>query len=467
MKASRLACLLTLLVAGLSPIRAQTQTDLFVVTSDFATGSVALLPAGASEAQINLLTVHADATGQYHDGHIYIVNRLGQDNVIVLDAARPTEPLTQYSVGNGTNPHQIHIVTPQKAYVTRYDDASLLIVDPRDGAELGTIDLSAFADGDGLPEMSQMIRVDDHIYVSVQRLDRNNGWISEASYLVAIDPATDQLVDLDETIDGIQGISLAAPNPNSVVAAGHRIAVGVVAGFGDRAGGIDVIDPVNGRSLGLAVSEQDLGGDISLLTMASATTGFAVVSDENFANLVKPFDLATGTVGEALSGLSGGFISSVVVDGDRLIVGDRGSFSDPTAAGLKIYDVATDMLIGSRIDTGLPPASIVPLHNVATAIAVTSDVTPASSSLSAGYPNPFNATVQIPLQTTGGTIDIAVYNDLGQRVRSLVSASLPAGSYNLSWHGLDDAGASVGSGTYVVQLQSDDLRQTQKVTLLK
>ncbi|MEE3264088.1 MAG: hypothetical protein VX290_14690, partial [Candidatus Latescibacterota bacterium] len=84
-----------LLIAVACPFgSAWAQTDMFVVTSDFATGSAAVLSAGSDAAQVNLFTVHADAVGQYHEGRIYIVNRLGQDNIIVLDAASPTQPLT-------------------------------------------------------------------------------------------------------------------------------------------------------------------------------------------------------------------------------------------------------------------------------------------------------------------------------------------------------------------------------------
>ncbi|MBT4097376.1 MAG: hypothetical protein HOM68_15740 [Gemmatimonadetes bacterium] len=460
-----LSLLLVGLATGLAPATAQ--TDLFVVTSDFATGSAAILQASAEDAQVNLLTVHADAIGQYFDDRIYIVNRLGQDNVIVLDAANPTQPLTQFSVGNGTNPHQIYVVSPDKAYVTRYDDSHLLVVDPRDGTELGTIDLSEFADGDGLPEMSEMIGVDDRVYVSCQRLDRDNGWISDASFLIAIDTANDAVVDLDAVTPGTQGIRLSATNPSSLVAAGRHIAVAVVAGFGDHEGGIDLVDPTSGRSLGLAVSETDLEGDISLLTMTSATRGFTVVSDANFINSVKPVNLETGAVGEPLSGLSGGFISSIVVDGDRVIVGDRGSFSDPTAAGLKIYDVETGMLIAGPIDTGLPPASVVPLRNVATAIVATNSIVPATSALDAAYPNPFNATIQIPLRTTGGDIDVAIFNLLGQRLRTLTHAHLSAGAYQLSWDGLTDAGTTAANGPYLVLLHSHDTQLRQKIMLLK
>jgi outer membrane protein assembly factor BamB len=460
-----LSLLLIGITTGLVPATAQ--TDLFVVTSDFSTGSAAILPASSDDAQVNLLTIHADAIGQYFDGRIYIVNRLGQDNVIVLDPANPTQPLAQFSVGNGTNPHQIYVVSPSKAYVTRYDDSHLLVVDPRDGAELGTVDLSEFADGDGLPEMAEMIGVDDRVYVSCQRLDRDNGWVSDASFLIAIDTVHDAVVDLDAVTPGAQGIRLSAPNPGSIVAAGRHIAAAVVAGFGDLEGGIDLIDPTSGRSLGLAVSEADLEGDISLLTMATATKGFAVVADASFINSVKPVNLETGAVGEPLRGLSGGFISTVVVDGDRVIVGDRGSVSDPTAAGLKIYDVETGVLIAGPIDTGLPPASVVPLRNVATAIVATSSVVPASSSLDAPYPNPFNATIQIPLQTTGGDLDVAIFNLLGQRLHTLTQAHLSAGAYHLSWDGLTDAGTSAASGPYLVLLRGHDIQLTQRIMLLK
>ena len=143
----------------LTAVPSSAQSGLFVITTDFSTGSTAFLAAGAAEAEVNLLAVHSDAAGHYHDGRVYVVNRLGQDNILVLDETDLRTPVTQFSVGNGTNPHDIEVVAPDKAYVTLYETASLLIVDPRDGARLGEIDLGAFADGDGLPEVSQIVRV--------------------------------------------------------------------------------------------------------------------------------------------------------------------------------------------------------------------------------------------------------------------------------------------------------------------
>ena len=458
-----------LLLANLS----SAQSDLFVITTDFSTGSTAFLAANAAEAEVNLLGIHSDAVGHYHDGRVYIVNRLGQDNILVLDAMDLRTPLTQFSVGNGANPHDIEIVAPDKAYVTRYETASLLIVNPEDGAELGEIDLSAFADADGLPEVSQIVRVDDRLYLSCQRLDRNGGWgPADVSYLIVVDLATDTLVDVDPDAEGVQGIALSAANPNSMAVIGEQIAVGVVVGFGDRSGGVEIVDTATNRSLGLAVSEEDLGGDITSMVLVDQNRGYAVVADENFANSVRPFELSSGTVGEPLENISGGFIPSLAVDGDRLIVADRGSFADPTSAGLKFYDAATGAFLSGPIDTGLPPQDIVVLSDVtiSTAVEEIADTgLPQEFALEAAYPNPFNASVQIPFAVwqANTPVELTVHDVLGRTVRTLISGTVAAGRHVLDWDGRNAAGELVGNGAYLVQLRAGSQQAVGKVMLIK
>ncbi len=449
------------------------QSDLFVITTDFSTGSTAFLAANAAEAEVNLLGIHSDAVGHYHDGRVYIVNRLGQDNILVLDAMDLRTPLTQFSVGNGTNPHDIEIVAPDKAYVTRYDAASLLIVNPQDGAELGEIDLSAFADADGLPEVSQIVRVGERLYLSCQRLDRNGGWgPADVSYLIVVDLATDTLVDVDPDAEGVQGIALSVANPNSMAVVGEQIAVGVVVNFGDRFGGVEIVDTATNRSLGLAVSEEDLGGDITSMVLVDQNRGYAVVADENFANSVRPFELSSGSVGEPLEDISGGFIPSLAVDGDRLIVADRGSFADPASAGLKFYDAATGAFLSGPIDTGLPPQSIVVLGDVTvpTAVEETADSSlPQEFALEAAYPNPFNASVQIPFAVwqSNTPVELTVHDVLGRTIRTLTSGTVAAGRHVLHWDGRNAAGESVGNGAYLVQLRAGSQRAVGKVMLIK
>ena len=447
-------------------------SGLFVITTDFSTGSTAFLAAGAAEAEVDLLGIHSDAVGHYHDGRVYVVNRLGQDNILVLDEADLRTPVAQFSVGNGTNPHDIEIVAPGKAYVTRYDAASLLIVDPRDGAELGEIDLSAFADGDGLPEVSRIVRVGERLYLSCQRLDRDGGWgPADVSYLIVVDLATDTLIDIDPDAEGVQGIPLGAANPNSLAVAGDRIAVGVVVNFGDRAGGVEIVDTAAGRSLGLAVSEEDLGGDITSMVLAGGDRGYAVVADENFANGVRPFDLASGAVGPPLENISGGFIPHLAVDGGRLIVADRGSWDDPDAAGLKLYDAATGAFLAGPVSTGLPPMDVVVLGDAAPTAVEEIETTslPQAFALEAAWPNPFNASVHIPfaLGRGGAPFELTVHDLSGRTVRTLTSGREAAGHHVLRWDGRDDGGERVASGAYVVRLRAGGRRASGKVMLIK
>ena len=456
----------------LTAVPSSAQSGLFVITTDFSTGSTAFLAAGAAEAEVNLLAVHSDAAGHYHEGRVYVVNRLGQDNILVLDETDLRTPVTQFSVGNGTNPHDIEIVAPDKAFVTLYETASLLIVDPRDGAQLGEIDLGAFADGDGLPEVSQIVRVGGRLYLSCQRLDRNGGWGPvDVSYLIVVDLATDTLVDVDPDTEGVQGIALSAANPNSLAVSGDRIAVGVVVDFGDRAGGVEIVDTAANRSLGLAVSEADLGGDITSMVLVDGNRGYAVVADESFANSVRPFDLETGAVGEPLESISGGFIPHLAADGERLIVADRGSWDDPDAAGLKLYDAATGAFLAGPVNTGLPPMHLVVLGDAApTAVEeIAGGGRPRGFSLEAAWPNPFNASVHIPMAVDNSNtpVELTVRDLLGRTVRTLAHGPAAAGRHVLSWDGRDDAGQPVGNGAYLVHLRAGDRRAAGKVMLIK
>ena len=188
---------------GLPPVSiailGDTGSGIFVATSDFTTGSTAFLAPDADAADTDLLTIHADAVVRFFDGKVYIISRLNADNILVLDASNLTAPLIQFSVGNGSNPQDIEVISADKAYVTRLARAELVIVDPRNGAELGTIDLSGFADADGLPEMTHMARIGSRIYVLVQRLDTNDPLFAPTgtSYIVVIDTDTDTIVDMD------------------------------------------------------------------------------------------------------------------------------------------------------------------------------------------------------------------------------------------------------------------------------
>lgn len=338
-----------------------------MTTTDYATGGLSSLDLVTNTAANDHLTIHSDAVVRTYRDKVYILNRLGQDNVIVLDGDDLQTPLTQYSTGNGTNPHDIAFVSEEKAYISLYERTQLLIVNPVTGDSLGTVDLSTFADADGLPEISQLVIYGDRLFAACHRLDRENGWVpTEFSAIAVVDVSTDLLVDVEPDKEGVQGILMAGKNPSGAALRGSKWYLSAVNTYTDLTdGGIEVIDLANLRSEGIVLDETTAGGNLGSLTMISGDDGYVVVSDENFANIVKRLDLTTRSVSQGLDGLSGGRVPGLGMFRGRLYVLDQGSPVDPASAGVRVYDVDSDDLLAGPIDTGLPPSSIAFLGSVA------------------------------------------------------------------------------------------------------
>lgn len=338
-----------------------------ITTTDYSSGSFSSLDLSTNTATNDHLTIHSDAVVRTYRDKVYIINRLGQDNVLVLDHRDLKTPLTQYSTGNGSNPHDMAFVSEEKAYISRYGQTQLLIVNPVTGDSLGAVELSVFADADGLPEVSQLALYGNHLFAACQRLDRDNGWVpTDVSVIAVVDVLTDQVVDVDANTAGVQGIVMASKNPAGAVLRGNKWFLSAVNTFDDLTdGGIEVIDLANLRSDGVVLGEMALGGNLSSMAMVSDDEGYVVVLDASFVNVVKRFGLEMQSVSAGLSGLSGGFVPSLGVFGGRLYVLDGGSFVDPTSAGVKVYDVKTDQPVAGPISTGLLPASIAFVGSVA------------------------------------------------------------------------------------------------------
>lgn len=93
---------------------------------------------------------------------------------------------------------------------------------------------------------------------------------------------------------------------------------------------------------------------------------------------------------------------------------------------------------------------------------------PGSFELQQNYPNPFNPTTTIEFALPTATdVEIWVYNVTGQRVRTLVNRTMPAGYHEIAWDGTNDGGEQVGSGVYFYRIEAGDFVQSKKMMLLK
>ncbi|HLP16102.1 MAG TPA: glycosyl hydrolase 53 family protein [Bacteroidota bacterium] len=96
------------------------------------------------------------------------------------------------------------------------------------------------------------------------------------------------------------------------------------------------------------------------------------------------------------------------------------------------------------------------------------DTHPARFQLMQNYPNPFNPSTTIPYTLArSGSVDVTVYNILGQQVRTIVHRLEEAGMHAAVWDGTDDKGAGVRSGVYFVKLSAGEFVAVRKMIMQK
>jgi hypothetical protein len=148
-----------------------------------------------------------------------------------------------------------------------------------------------------------------------------------------------------------------------------------------------------------------------------------------------------GTVTDSLSGepLAGVFVEAI----NEAKPNERASgFTDE--AGNYQLNLVTD-LKGSQEDNGLP----------------------SEFRLFQNYPNPFNPGTRIQFQLPHRSrVTLAIYNMLGQKVRTLLNRELDQDIYTVHWDGTNEAGNGVAAGIYLYQIRTPDYAETRKMVLL-
>jgi hypothetical protein len=89
--------------------------------------------------------------------------------------------------------------------------------------------------------------------------------------------------------------------------------------------------------------------------------------------------------------------------------------------------------------------------------------TPTTFKLQQNYPNPFNPETKISYTiSVKGLVTLKVFDIMGKEVATLVNEQQTAGYYTVNFN------ASVlSSGVYFYRIQSENLMQVKKMTLIK
>lgn len=288
--------------------------------------------------------------------HIWVINRLGFDNIQVLSPQHNFTTVSQFSVGNGANPQDILVLSPDKAYVTRYETpySDVLIVHPTRGTALGKIPLSRFASNpDQLPRPAAMVRAGDHAFIALQNLDAFYNWGAndmETGRLVVVNVNTDQVVDADTATPELDPIVLETRNPLALVSdpVSDRIYVasaGLFVRYHPEWSGVEVVNPhtLKPEAVLFRGDDPDINGNIEDLAVLPDQTAYLLVttftSEQRFDSKVLQVNLALGTfLATVYTAAPNSMISDIVMDPQGLLlIADRWS----ERPGLVIYDTVT------------------------------------------------------------------------------------------------------------------------------
>lgn len=108
------------------------------------------------------------------------------------------------------------------------------------------------------------------------------------------------------------------------------------------------------------------------------------------------------------------------------------------------------------------------LGNPPNSVSSANTLSPAQFRLYHNYPNPFNPSTTIFYSTPGwGMVRVEIFNELGQKVRTLIAAAQQPGMKSVTWNGRDDRGAPVSSGLYFYRLRFNNRIESKKMLLLR
>lgn len=170
--------------------------EMVVTTTDYTTGALARIDS-AGTLHDSLAVISSDAAVQSQDGDLYLLSRSSQNAVSVYRDGDYTTPVLNFSTGDGTNPHGV-AKCGGYLFVSLYSTATLGVYDPATGLSAGTVDLSAFDDGDGSPEPDAVYAAPNGaLYVVMNQLDYVNTYESAdgSGTLAKVDCSSFQVTD--------------------------------------------------------------------------------------------------------------------------------------------------------------------------------------------------------------------------------------------------------------------------------
>ncbi|MBC7795111.1 MAG: hypothetical protein H7Z43_15510 [Clostridia bacterium] len=342
-------------------IEVASPTRLALTTTDFSTGSLDIVTTATRSVARDVQSETTDSVSFYAKGLLYILGRFGFDRLDVLDG---TTLALQHQISlkdqcaTSVNPQSVAVRDDGVVFVPTYADTDIQIIDLTKAAGnnlVGRIPMQQYADADGIPELGLSITCGSTVFISAQRLDRNNAFAATGvEYLVPVDVST---CGTQETPISFLGNNAKQARADRADADGRTALI--------LTSGIERVNFAT-QSVSWAVSADAFaaagvsGFQLQSFDVVDATTAYVAAYAEDFQSV----DILRVS-------LEGAFAPLRVITGLNAVektlevIGTELWFGDSTfgSEGLRVYDLTQDppVEIGPALATGLPPYSIIAL----------------------------------------------------------------------------------------------------------
>ena len=137
------------------------------------------------------------------------------------------------------------------------------------------------------------------------------------------------------------------------------------------------------------------------------------------------------------------------------------------ASNLVEGEYTADIIITSNDPA--EPEVVIPVTLTVGYVNAEQEILPVVTKLQGNYPNPFNpaTTISFSVAQTSSFVNLEVFNIKGQKVKKLLGEILPAGNHTIVWNGKDENGKAVASGVYFYKMNADKFISTKKMILMK
>jgi len=369
----------SLVVLLFSGTAVATQTAVVAMTSpDWTSGAhatVSVDPVGGPRTlQENLAPSGSDISVFSYGRYFYRIEGSFAHNITKFDINDPETAVWQFSyegTETDTYAHDLVFVSDTKAYLLRNRSPKLWIVNPAAATEaefkIGEIDLSAYADDDGNPEMHSAVIVERGqetlLFVTLQRFNPNVWPVTYGTPWVAVFDVTDDTeVDTGQGDGTRLGMPLPLKNPGAIQyqADDDTIYVHGIGNYTSEDSGIVAINPSTYDTEPTLDASAYSFGAVSGMAIISPTKGYLVgYADwgDNTLYTFDPSDLNPAVT--AVSGLENltisGIESGAYLDENNML---WVCTSTLTSSSIVVLDTSDDS-IDETIATSLVPQKVV------------------------------------------------------------------------------------------------------------